>query len=96
MENRYEGCERDDGLWFWDLFILDACGHKFMIHTGEQHMHDSFRCIFCLQAMSEMKKRPGDTVNELISAAHYGTIGVRRLHQLLHVDLRAAVPCPIP
>lgn len=30
------------------------------------------------QAMSEMKKKPGDTVPSLVSAAHYGTIGVRK------------------
>lgn len=30
-----------------------------------------------MQAMSDMKKRPGDTVDKLVSAAHHGTIGVR-------------------
>lgn len=39
--------------------------------------HLSATCVCHMQAMADMKKRPGDTVDALISAARYGVAEVR-------------------
>ncbi|CAN0020567.1 unnamed protein product [Pylaiella littoralis] len=64
--------------------MANASKVEFVVAQAKEALSSGMSVVIGLQstgesgmdkAMSEMKKRPGDTVNELISAAHYGTIG---------------------
>ncbi|CAB1101796.1 unnamed protein product [Ectocarpus sp. CCAP 1310/34] len=65
--------------------MANASKVEFVVAQAKEALSSGMSVVIGLQstgesgmdkAMSEMKKRPGDTVATLISAAHYGTIGV--------------------
>ncbi|CAN0406000.1 unnamed protein product, partial [Ectocarpus sp. 12 AP-2014] len=64
--------------------MANASKVEFVVAQAKEALSSGMSVVIGLQstgesgmdkAMSEMKKRPGDTVPTLISAAHYGTIG---------------------
>ncbi|CAN0259794.1 unnamed protein product [Ectocarpus sp. 6 AP-2014] len=64
--------------------MANAAKVEFVVAQAKEALSSGMSVVIGLQstgesgmdkAMSEMKKRPGDTVATLISAAHYGTIG---------------------
>ncbi|CAM9618424.1 unnamed protein product [Scytosiphon promiscuus] len=67
--------------------MANASKVEFVVDQTKEALSSGMSVVIGLQstgesgmdkAMSEMNKKPGDTVSELISAAHYGTIGFIR------------------
>lgn len=72
------------------LHVEDTCKVLFM--TNCLVLGLSFCNVCFVQAMAALKKRPGDSVDTLVSAARHGTMSVRKHVATISTSPRSRTP----